>query len=174
MFVRNIHILYAPSTSRVSPVTKSATWPPPPMWSSALNTVIYTVINPMITTYLWHPIIHYHSPPCCFTSLLSSHYAPASMSLEDEFSPNLSLSPCLLTNEGQGLAILNSLTSVSLTNSTNDGFTHTHSCTVITTLETRQQLEEGCRGTSPCGLDTKKKQRPSPVLKNLPWRCLLL
>lgn len=61
-----------------------------------------------------------------------------------------------------------------LTNSTNDGFTHTHSCTVITTLETRQQLEEGCRGTSPCGLDTKKKQRPSPVLKNLPWRCLLL
>lgn len=67
------------------------------------------------------PLLPAVSSPCYHHTIL---HLPCQLKINS--TPDPSLSPCVLTSEGQYLAILNSLSSISLTNSTNDVKTHTH------------------------------------------------
>lgn len=87
-----------------------------------------------------------------------------------------SLSLCLLISEGQYLAILNSLSSVSLTNTANDVNKHSHTNTHCyhnsgSTAAARGQLLKNLTMWSE---QRGKTETSESSVGDVPWRCLLL
>ena len=112
-----------PNTTHTdSPVSKPSPRPPPPT-SSYLRCCQYLYHYLSLASYypLSPPLLPAVSPLCYHHRILHLPCQPKINS-----TPDPSLSPCLLTSEGRYLAILNSLSSISLTNSANDVNKHTH------------------------------------------------